>query len=114
MIIRKQDAEADIRENMRGGQGKVTILKHLPAETMQGKARLCATLILDPGCSIGFHEHAEEYEIFIVQKGCGIIDDNGKREEITPGDAIFTGGGEGHAVENTGDEPMEITAVILT
>jgi mannose-6-phosphate isomerase-like protein (cupin superfamily) len=114
MIIRKQDREIDVRENMRGGKGKVTIVKHIPAEAMQGKARLCATLVLDPGSSIGLHEHADEYEIFIVQKGSGVIDDIGSVADVGPGYAVFTGGGEGHSVENTGDEPMEITAVILT
>jgi mannose-6-phosphate isomerase-like protein (cupin superfamily) len=114
MIIRAGEAEVDIREEMRGGKGTVKILKHIPKDDMQGKCRLCATLYIQPGCSIGMHEHVDEYEIFIIQKGTGIINDNGKEYKVAKGDALLTGGGASHSIENTGDEEMEVTAIILT
>ena len=114
MILRKDEAETETRENMRDGKGTVKIVKHVPASAMAGKCRLCATLVLRPGCSIGFHKHEDEREIFIVQKGNGVIDDNGTKSDIAEGDAILTGDGAGHAVENTGKEDLRLTAVILT
>jgi mannose-6-phosphate isomerase-like protein (cupin superfamily) len=114
MIFKNDRAEIDVRENMRGGSGKVTIKKHIPGDAMHGRCRLCGTLIIEPGCGIGFHSHNEEYEIFIIQKGTGMVDDNGSKAQVGPGDAVFTGGGAGHAISNTGNEPMEVTAVIIT
>ncbi len=114
MIARKDRAVAETREKMRGGAGTVRIIQHIPSAAMHGKCRLAATLELPPGAGIGFHEHKDEYEIYIVQKGTGEVDDNGVRAPIGPGDAVLTGGGEGHSVHNTGGVIMEITAIILT
>ena len=114
MITRNSDAEIEEREDMRGGTGLIRIKKHIPKEEMHGKCRLCATLIIQPGCSIGMHEHNDEYEIFIIQKGEGIINDNGEEHSIAKGDAVLTGGGASHSIKNTGNEEMEVTAVILT
>jgi len=114
MIFREQEAEIEERHEMRGGKGTIRIKKHVPAELMQGKCRLCATLYIPPGASIGPHAHRDEYEIFVIRKGRGVVNDDGTYREVGPGDAVLTGGGASHAVENTGEEEMEITAVILT
>ena len=114
MLIRKSEADVETRTEMRGGTGEITITKHLPKEAMQGKCRLAATLTIPPGGSIGFHEHADEYEIFIIQQGTGTIDDNGTETPVEAGEAILTGGGEGHAITNTGETDLLVTAVILT
>ena len=45
-------------------------------------------------------------------KGRARIDDNGQISEVGAGDAILTGGGAGHAIENIGDETLEVLAVI--
>ena len=114
MIVKSQDADLDKREEMRGGKGSIRIIKHIPKEEMHGKCRLCATLYIQPGCSIGMHEHENEYEIFIVQKGEGAVNDDGKETEVKKGDAILTGGGASHSLAHTGHEEMDVTAVLLT
>ncbi len=104
----------EIREAMRGGKGTVGI-RHLfePGE-YQGHARLMAKITLPPGASIGLHEHKEEEELFYIVKGRGLVTDEGKTREVGPGDAIMTGGGNNHAIENVGSEELEFVAVILT
>ena len=114
MIIKNSDAEIEEREDMRGGRGLVRIKKHIPKDEMQGKCRLCATLLIPPGSSIGEHEHDNEYEIYIIQKGEGILLLNGEEYNVGKGDAALTGGGASHSIKNTGNEEMEVTAVILT
>jgi mannose-6-phosphate isomerase-like protein (cupin superfamily) len=32
---------------------------------------------------------------------------------VGPGDAVLTGGGGGHSIENVGEEPLELLATIL-
>lgn len=103
----------EMRENMRGGKGSVEILHIFQKDELGGKARLHAKITLQPGCSIGFHTHEEEEEIFYIIRGTGTVDDNGKKETVTAGDAVLTGGGAGHAIENTGQEPLEMVATIL-
>ncbi len=113
MIRRAGDMLQEFRENMRGGSGKVEILHVFQHHELGGNARLCAKIILQPGCSIGFHTHDQEEEIYYIIRGTGLVNDNGKEAVVKAGDAVLTGDGAGHSIANTGDEPLEIMAIIL-
>ena len=113
MVKKKSERMAEVRENMRGGPGEVKITHYFKKEEMNASCRLCAELELAPGAGIGLHEHAGEDEVFIIQRGKGIVTDGGKEVEVEAGDAILTGKGAGHAVKNTGTENLIITAVIM-
>jgi len=113
-MVRKRDArESEVRKGMRGGAGEVTIRHYFRKDEFRSGVRLCAELVLPPGAGIGLHEHALEDEIFIVQQGKGTVTDRGADAEVGPGDAIVTGGGDSHAVRNTGTGDLVITAVIV-
>lgn len=103
----------EIRTRMRDGTGEVEILHIFKKEEMKGKARLFAKIRLKKDCSIGFHNHENEEEVYYIIKGKGIVEDNGEEAEVSEGDAILTGGGSGHSIRNTGDTPLEFLAVIL-
>lgn len=113
MIKRAEEMVKEIKEQMRGGKGSVEITHIFKQGEFKGKARLCAKITLNPGCSIGSHPHENEEEIFYFIKGKGMVDDNGTKIQVTAGDASITGGGEIHSVENTGNEPLEMMAVIM-
>lgn len=113
MIKKHSERETEVRENMRGGAGKVVIKHYFKKEEIKAKCRLCAELVLPPGSGIGLHEHKEEDEVFIVQQGKGIIVDDGKEIEVEKGDAIITGQGLSHSIKNTGTDDLVVTAVIM-
>jgi mannose-6-phosphate isomerase-like protein (cupin superfamily) len=113
MIRRNGTYGIDERFEMRGGKGTVRIEHLWKADEMKGNTRLFAKLILEPGASIGFHEHGGEEEIFVILKGKGRIQDGDETQELGVGDTILTGDGAGHAVESIGDEPLEMMAVIV-
>ena len=98
---------------MRGGQGEVKI-DHLweAKNELQANTRLWARLTLAPGCSIGFHAHEQEEEVFYIVQGKAEADDNGKPSILSAGDSILTGGGAGHAIKNVGSDYLVIIAVI--
>jgi mannose-6-phosphate isomerase-like protein (cupin superfamily) len=115
MIRRNGEYTVDVRENMRGGDGKVKI-EHFWDEANELKAptRLFARLTIEPGCGIGFHNHDNEEEVFVIVKGTAEADDNGTTVVLNPGDTILTGNGAGHSIKCVGDEPLEIVAVIAS
>jgi mannose-6-phosphate isomerase-like protein (cupin superfamily) len=113
MIKRNGDMEKEVREKMRGGKGEVEILHIFRKEEMKGKMRLHARLRLPRGSSIGYHVHDGEEEVFYILSGTGLVTDNGVTAPVGPGDAILTGGGGGHAIENTGEGPLELIATIF-
>lgn len=113
MIARNNALETEIREQMRGGNGSVKLEHWFKPEAFGAKIRLCTRMTLAPGSSIGTHTHEGEDEIYLVLSGNGRIQENGEWVPIGPGDAILTGQGGTHGVENTGTEPLVIAAVII-
>jgi mannose-6-phosphate isomerase-like protein (cupin superfamily) len=113
MLKKKNDQEIEKRKNMREGAGKVTIRHYLKPEEIKARTRLCAELILPPGASIGPHDHVNEDEIYIIQKGRGLMTDGDMEFPVATGDAILTGQGASHSVKNTGSEDLVVTAIII-
>ena len=113
MIKRADQMVSEIREKMRGGEGSVEILHLFKMDEMKGKARLVAKIRLKAGCSIGFHEHNEEEEIYYILSGNGEVNDGGNIAKVGPGDAVLTGNGAGHSITNAGSEPLDFMGIII-
>ena len=78
-----------------------------------GRAEAFISIVLHPDSSIGEHQHVGKREIYYVLKGEGIFTLNGQPQPIHAGQAGSMQPGDWHGIENTGDEDMLITAVIL-
>ncbi|MCK4533837.1 cupin domain-containing protein [bacterium] len=113
MIKKAFEQETELRKNMRGGSGEITIKHHFKKDEINAPCRLCAQLTIPPGAGIGIHEHNDEDEIFIIQQGKGLIVDDGKETEVGVGDAILTGKGAAHSIKNIGQDELLVTAVII-
>ena len=105
---------SEVRTAMRGGDGSVSI-EHIwkPGVEMGSPARMFSRLILQPGCSIGWHVHENEEEIFYILAGQARIDDNGVEVIASAGDSVITRSGEGHSVACEGTDTLEILACII-
>jgi mannose-6-phosphate isomerase-like protein (cupin superfamily) len=112
MIKRVQDLTVVVNENMRGGVGSVAIKLLAEQGEMYDKNRLFAKIIVKPGCSIGYHVHENEMELYYILSGKALYDDNGTQVELSPGDVTVTLSGEGHAIANNGDVDLEFMALI--
>ena len=113
MVKDKLQLKKSFRENMRGGNGVVEMTELIPAEEFNGHGRLFSTITLRPGCSIGWHVHEGESEIFAVIKGSGIYNDNGKDVAISEGFVTVVRSGEGHSVSCLGPRDLVLTALII-
>lgn len=100
-------------EHMCGGNGHVIIKHILDEREMHGKCRLYAQVTIEPGCSLGYHEHHGESEIYYILSGKGIYSDNGTLRMVKPGDKTVTPSGCGHALSNSGDEALVFMALII-
>ena len=114
MIRRESECKVEVREKMRGGSGSVRIAHFWLPQELKAKSRLCARLTLQPGSSIGFHEHNGEDEVYVILRGRGIVDEGGQKVQVAAGDTVLTGNGAGHAIAAVGTEPLEMLAVIMT
>jgi mannose-6-phosphate isomerase-like protein (cupin superfamily) len=113
MVKKSSELKGEPKENVRGGSGVLEFSNYFTQEELQNKARLCTKITINPGCSIGLHEHVNEEEIFFIISGSGTLNDNGTICEIKAGDASLTRNKEFHSIENTGKEPIEMLAVVI-
>jgi len=100
-------------DNMRGGQGSVTVKHLLNPDEMLGKGRLFAQNTLPPGASIGLHRHHGDVEAYYVIAGSGVYHDNGQALPIGVGDLAQVDDLNQHSIENNGDIPLVFIALIL-
>lgn len=113
MISPFETQASETRSAMRGGPGNVQLRHYFQRSDFVAKVRLCCELTVPPGAGVGSHAHEGEDEIFIIQQGRGIINENGKECEVAVGDAILTGKGAVHSVLNNGEEDLVITTIII-
>ncbi|NLM77429.1 MAG: cupin domain-containing protein [Ruminococcaceae bacterium] len=115
MFRKAEEMIRETRSQMRGGQGEVELVHLFQAGEYKGKARLFVRITLQPGCSIGLHEHVGEEEIYTVIRGEAVLTDSTLPEEqiMRPGDASLTLSGESHAIRNNGRETLEMLALVL-
>ena len=113
MIKKAADVQPEYRENMRGGNGTVALTNFVTPAEMNDKGRLFANITLKPGCSIGYHVHENDTELFYLMKGEALYNDNGTECVLHAGDVMVCPAGTGHAVANNGQEDVELCAVIV-
>ena len=114
MVRRSNECSVENREHMRDGNGTVilTNLAASPAE-LNDKGRLFAKITLNPGCSIGYHVHEKDSELFYFISGTGVYSDNGEIKAVSAGDVAICPAGTGHSIANESDEVLELIAVIV-
>jgi len=100
--------------NVQHGKGIVKMKDLATKEQMYDHARLFTHIVLDPGCSIGYHTHTDETEFYYLLRGTAVFSDNGAETVLHAGDVSATGYGEGHSLENRTNEPVELIALIVT
>ena len=113
MIKRNTDYTIQKNENMRGGDGIVTVEHLLTPEELYNKGRLYARIIIEPGCSIGQHVHEGEMESYYIIRGEAEVNDNGETVRVSAGDCVLTVDGEGHSIKNIGNDTLEFIGLII-
>ncbi|MDR0552327.1 MAG: cupin domain-containing protein [Spirochaetaceae bacterium] len=112
MVVHKKDQRVETRSKMRDGKGDITLVHRAPREVFHHE-KMLAELTLPPGASIGLHGHTGETEYYIIRSGQGLVDDNGAKVTVKRGDCVITGNGSTHSIENSGDAPLVLEAIIV-
>lgn len=113
MIRKAQDCKMRTADNRYGGQGEIVFTDLVTPEELAPHAKLCSVLSLAPGVSLGEHAHEDNFEVYYIMKGKGIVTEKEGETEVGPGDVIYTTHGASHAIRNEGEEVLEFLAVIV-
>ena len=114
-MIRKADEfRIEYKEHMRDGDGTVQLTHFITGpEELEDKGRLFAKITLNPGCSIGYHVHEKDAELFYILTGTAEYNDNGEMRTVSAGDVTVCPAGTGHGIANRTDGVVELVAVIV-
>lgn len=114
MIRKSNEKEVNRYEHKFDGDGFITVRSLVNNDKeMNDKGRVFAHTTLNPGCSIGYHVHKGDTEIYYILNGKAEYNDNGTITTVEAGDVTFTPSGEGHAIKNIGDTPVDFIALII-
>ena len=98
---------------VQNGKGLIHIKDLTDKEGLYGHGRMFAHVTVDPGCSIGYHNHEHETEFYYIIKGEAVFNDDGKEVIVHAGDICAPGSGHYHGLENRTEEPVELIALIV-
>ena len=100
-------------EHVNGGAGFIMKEALITGEELGEHCKMFSRVTIKPGCELGHHEHHGETETYYVISGSGMYDDNGKAVPIEAGDVTFCKDGDSHGLQNTGEEPLALMALII-
>ena len=91
-------------------QGHFLVLK-----SRIGVHKMCIRdrVTIQPGSSLGYHEHKNESETYYILSGTAEYNDNGTTRTVKAGDVTYTPDGCGHALKPIGNEPVVFMALII-
>ncbi len=113
MVKRHEDIDVLVLKDFRGGEGEIRIKSMVTNEEIYNKGRLFGHTVINPGCSVGYHQHVGDCEGYYIIKGKGEFNDNGTLIEVGVGDYMHTPDGEWHGIKCLGDEPLELMAIVI-
>lgn len=110
-MIRK--AKPVRKEHLAGGKGHAIVYEVQSAKELGKAGRLYGKVVLEPGCSVGWHQHVSETEPYYILSGEGtFVDNDGSRTLVRAGDVCTIENGHFHSIENNSDENLEFMALI--
>ena len=70
-------------------------------------------LRLEPGDSVGYHQHVTNEDVYVIVSGEGVFKDkDGKDKAVKAGDIMIVRKGESHGIANSGKQPLIFVDVI--
>lgn len=86
--------------------------KALNAKTFSDGTCRILRAYLEPGASIGMHEHAANCEVIYILSGSGTVVEDGGEKPVRAGQATYCERGRSHSLINTGAEDLHFFAVV--
>lgn len=108
-----KNSDSPVRKEKLGGTGEGWANAfYVPIPDGQGAFTMSARIELDQGASIGYHQHADNEEVYFILGGQGVYTEEGETLNVSCGDVLLCRMGRSHGIRNTGSEPLIVGAAI--
>ena len=108
MIVRNFfKAEGDLKPS-HAGQGLVKHVNLFSKADFDTDLRFIIYCEIEPGCSIGYHQHGADEELYTILEGTGLMRTNDQAQQVKAGDVILNKPGWSHGLENNSTAPLKV------
>jgi mannose-6-phosphate isomerase-like protein (cupin superfamily) len=109
-VFVKKELKTWDREKVAGGEGilagKFSFTRNDPGPE-ENVIKEIGWMTLQPGHSIGMHQHKDNEDAYLIIFGEGsFLDSEGKETVVTGGDITIARAGQSHALKNIGNVPL--------
>ncbi len=96
----------------RNGKGTAFSFPYEILKGIDGKVKAFNHMRLKEDSAIGYHQHIDDLEIYIITEGTGVYNDNGKEVEVTVNDVMLCNKGEHHGLASKNGK-LDFIAIII-
>jgi mannose-6-phosphate isomerase-like protein (cupin superfamily) len=112
LLIKKTSLKSTSVEKPKDGVGLLHRWDYIKEQVPCARLASFSYIELEPGASIGKHQHVDNFEVYYFISGEGKAVDNDDEVAVRPGDLLLTERGGHHALINTGKTNISFIAFI--
>ena len=108
MIVRNFKQIEGVKKPSHDGAGLVDHVYLFTQDDLNTNLQFVLLCHLEPGSSIGYHQHGENEEVYAILEGSGLMRVNDETRQVTAGDVVLNKPGWSHGLENNADVPLRL------
>jgi mannose-6-phosphate isomerase-like protein (cupin superfamily) len=112
VLIKKTGLKSICVEKPKDGVGLLHRWDYIQEQIPCASLASFSYIELEPGASIGKHQHVDNFEVYYFTAGEGRAMDNDEEVAVSAGDLLLTQKGGHHALINTGKTKISFIAFI--
>ena len=108
MIKNYLQTTKQIQESSHGGTGPVQLYEIWQNADFKSNIDFVDRVVIPPGSTVGFHQHGNNEEMYIVLEGSGVMMIEEQEVGVRKGDMILNPPGGRHGLINNSDAAIDI------
>ena len=111
MIKNYYTAEKQLQLESHGGTGPVDLYEIWGREHFKSNIDFCDRVVIPPDSSIGYHQHGNNEEMYILLEGEGLMTIDEKKFVVRKGDMILNPASGYHGLVNNSAKDIDLLVI---
>ena len=111
MIRNYLHAAKQVQDGSHGGQGNVDLYEIWGRSDFQSEVDFVDRVVVPPGSTIGYHQHGNDEELYIVLSGQGTMTIDDEPVTVKAGDMILNPAYGSHGLVNDSDSNIDLLVI---
>ena len=100
-----------LKRDSHGGVGKIDLYEIWDGSDFESKIEFFDRVVVPPKSTIGFHQHGDNEEMYIILKGEGLMKIEEENVIVRGGDMILNPKGGKHGLSNNSESDIDILII---